>query len=255
MTVKPNILAIYPEVAESKIFDRMPPLGMLWIAAVLRDAGYRFRFVNEQVEEPDVAALADELEPALTLVGGTSHSRFDAFDRAARVKEGYPPTTVVYGGPHAAFTAEDTLTYVPDIDIVVHGEGERTAVYLARWKDSGGGTPGLYNIKSDFVQVRRARRLDRMGPLQSQSGRSTRAGPGIGTDGPLRDGTRIFGPSGDVHSHGPRVSGSVLLLFLVEDVRPVVRDPLAGQGRRRNRRFSRKIRYRGNKNLRQHIYA
>jgi radical SAM superfamily enzyme YgiQ (UPF0313 family) len=150
MTVKPNILAIYPEVAESKIFDRMPPLGMLWIAAVLRDAGYRFRFVNEQVEEPDVAALADELEPALTLVGGTSHSRFDAFDRAARVKEGYPPTTVVYGGPHAAFTAEDTLTYVPDIDIVVHGEGERTAVYLARWKDSGGGYSRIIQHKKRF---------------------------------------------------------------------------------------------------------
>lgn len=143
MTVKPNTLAIYPEVVESRVFDRMPPLGMLWIAAVLRDAGYRVRFVDEQVEDADVAVLAEELEPALTLIGGTSHSRFDAFDRAARVKEGYPPTTVVYGGPHAAFTAEDTLTHIEDIDVVVHGEGEHASLELARWKEASGAKDGL----------------------------------------------------------------------------------------------------------------
>jgi anaerobic magnesium-protoporphyrin IX monomethyl ester cyclase len=147
MTVKPKILAIYPEVIESRVFDRMPPLGMLWIAAVLRDAGYPVRFVDEQVEDADVAALAEELEPALTLIGGTSHSRFEAFDRAARVKERYPPTTVVYGGPHAAFAAEDTLTHIEDIDIVVHGEGEYASLELARWKEAGGGADELSKIK------------------------------------------------------------------------------------------------------------
>ena len=146
MTAKPNILAVYPEVTEPKVFDRMPPLGMLWIAAVLREAGYPVRFLDEQVEDEDVGALAEELEPALTLIGGTSHSRFEAFDRATRIKEAYPPTTVVYGGPHAAFTAEETLTHIPDIDIVVHGEGEYTALELARWKDSGGDTVELPNI-------------------------------------------------------------------------------------------------------------
>lgn len=146
MTAKPNILAVYPEVTESKVFDLMPPLGMLWVAAVLREGGYRVRFVDEQVEDADAGALAEELEPALTLIGGTSHSRFQAFARAARVKEAYPPTTVVYGGPHAAFTAEETLTHIPDIDIVVHGEGEYTALELARWKDSGGDTAELPNI-------------------------------------------------------------------------------------------------------------
>ncbi len=146
MTAKPNILAVYPEVTESKVFDRMPPLGMLWVAAVLREAGYPVRFLDEQVEDEDVGALAEELEPALTLIGGTSHSRFEAFDRATRIKEAYPPTTVVYGGPHAAFTAEETLTHIPDIDIVVHGEGEYTALELARGKDSGGDTVELPNI-------------------------------------------------------------------------------------------------------------
>jgi anaerobic magnesium-protoporphyrin IX monomethyl ester cyclase len=147
MTTDHNILAVYPEVAESKIFDLMPPLGMLWIAAVLRDAGYPVRFVDEQVEDVNVGALAHELEPTLTLIGGTSHSRFEAFDRAARVKEAYPPTTVVYGGHHASFTADDTLTHIDDIDIVVHGEGEYTTLELARWKEVDGSAEKLTEIK------------------------------------------------------------------------------------------------------------
>lgn len=146
MTAKPNILAVYPEVVESIIFDLMPPPGMLWVAAVLREAGYPVRFVDEQVEDEDVGALAEELEPALTLIGGTSHSRFEAFARAARIKEAYPPTAVVYGGPHAAFTAEDTLTHIDDIDIVVHGEGEYTSLDLGRWKENGGYTKQLAKI-------------------------------------------------------------------------------------------------------------
>ncbi|UCE26972.1 MAG: radical SAM protein [Candidatus Coatesbacteria bacterium] len=147
MAPKPNILAVYPEVAESKIFDLMPPLGTLWIAAVLREAGYPVRFVDEQVEDVDVGALAEELEPALTLIGGTSHSRFEAFDRAAQVKEAYPPTTVVYGGPHASFTADDTLNNIEDVDIIVHGEGEFTSLELARWKEAGGNAEKLAEIK------------------------------------------------------------------------------------------------------------
>jgi len=147
MTTDHNILAVYPELVESKIFDLMPPLGMLWVAAAFQDAGYPVRFVDEQVEDVDVGALAEELEPALTLIGGTSHSRFEAFDRAARVKKAYPPTTVVYGGPHASFTADDTLTHIDDIDIVVHGEGEYATLDLARWKETGGSAEELSRIK------------------------------------------------------------------------------------------------------------
>jgi len=141
-----NILLIYPEVIESRVFDRMPPLGLAWIAAVLRQAGYSPHIVDCQVDDRDPAKLAEELKPALTLIGGTSHSRFVAFAIADRIKQAYPTTKVVYGGPHAAFTAEDTLAHIPAIDIVVHGEGEKPSLELAKWAGNGGNLASIKGI-------------------------------------------------------------------------------------------------------------
>ena len=133
-----NILAIYPALREQRVFDPMPPLGLAWIAAALRQKGHNVRIVDEQVETIDINAWVQEMRPSVVLIGGTSHSRFHAFARAAAIRAALPETTIVYGGHHASFTADDTLLNVPAIDIIVHGEGEETALELVRWKEAGG---------------------------------------------------------------------------------------------------------------------
>jgi len=134
-----QILAVYPEEPELAVFEKMPPLGMLWVAGTLRRAGYEIEFLDQQIDERDPGAVAQEGCPRLLLLGGTSHSRFASFEAARRVKRTSPETRVVYGGPHASFTAEDTLTHVPEIDIIVHGEGEETSAELAEWSIRGEG--------------------------------------------------------------------------------------------------------------------
>ena len=146
MLNKQNILAIYPERIEQRVFDRMPPLGMAWISATLREAGFTVRLVDEQVEAKNIEYLVEDFKPFLVLIGGTSHSRFDAFKRAAEVKSVQPLTTTIYGGPHASFTAHDTLTNVEAIDIIVHGEGEHTILELADWKINDGAVNNLSHI-------------------------------------------------------------------------------------------------------------
>lgn len=153
MTPQMNILAIYPERLEQRTFDPMPPLGLAWIAAVVRSHRYHVRIVDEQVEKTDFERLMYELSPSIVLIGGTSHSRFDAFSRAAQAKAAVPEATVVYGGPHASFTAENTLSNVPDIDIVVHGEGEYTVLDIIRWKEAGGRPDRLEKIKGIAYRV------------------------------------------------------------------------------------------------------
>lgn len=146
MNQEHNILAIYPERIEQRVFDRMPPLGMAWIAANLREAGFNVRLVDEQVESVDMVKLAEDLQPILVLIGGTSHSRFDAFKHASEIKAALPNVTIVYGGPHASFTASDTLTNIEAIDIVAHGEGELTSLELAEWKIKNGAQSDLSKI-------------------------------------------------------------------------------------------------------------
>ena len=146
MLNKHNILAIYPERIEQRVFDRMPPLGMAWISATLREAGFTVRLVDEQVEAENIEKLVEDFKPILVLIGGTSHSRFDAFKRAAEVKSVLPLTTIVYGGPHASFTASDTFTNSNAIDIIVHGEGEQAILEIAEWKINKGTLSTLSKI-------------------------------------------------------------------------------------------------------------
>ena len=143
------VLAIHPTEPELPYFERMPPLGMLWIGGALRRAGHGVEFLDMQVDRRSPAEAAAALRPKLALIGGTSHSRFVAFQVASAVKEVSPGTIVVYGGPHATFTAHDTLTHVEAIDLMVRGEGEETAVEIAAWAQAGadrGRLPDIHGI-------------------------------------------------------------------------------------------------------------
>ncbi|MCK4413596.1 MAG: cobalamin-dependent protein [Candidatus Eisenbacteria sp.] len=142
-----NILAIYPQEPELPVFEKMPPLGMLWIAGELRRAGHQVVFLDEQVENRDAGHLAAELHPALALLGGTSHCRFRSFEIAASLKRHSPETTVVYGGPHATFAIEDTLAHIPTVDVIVRGEGEQACLELAQWASHGKHLAELSGIK------------------------------------------------------------------------------------------------------------
>jgi len=155
-----QVLAIYPCETEQRVFERMPPLGMLWIGGCLRRAGYGVEFIDQQVSELDPARVAAEARPRLALIGGTSHSRFASFELARRIKQHSPETIVVYGGPHASFTAEDTLAHVPDIDIVVRGEGEEVSLELAAWA-IGGRAEGAALARIRGIAYRESGRLVR----------------------------------------------------------------------------------------------
>jgi len=134
-----DVIGVHPYGGDLGVTDRTPPLGLLWIAAVLEREGFSVAVYDEQVAEGDLADFLAATRPRLALLSGTSHGRFRAFDYAAAIKRFDPSITVAYGGPHASFTAAETLARVPDIDLVGHGEGEETCLELASWKVRGGG--------------------------------------------------------------------------------------------------------------------
>jgi len=141
-----SVLAVHPRDPDLSYFEKMPPLGMLWLGGELLRAGHGVAFVDQQVDARDPAGAAADMRPSLALIGGTSHSRFASFDISCRIKEVSPQTTVVYGGPHATFTADDTLQNIPAIDIIVRGEGEEGCRELAAWAAAGGRRADLRKI-------------------------------------------------------------------------------------------------------------
>jgi anaerobic magnesium-protoporphyrin IX monomethyl ester cyclase len=131
-----DVLLLHPGEQE-KTFCYMPPLGMAWITSFLESKGISTTLIDLQVYHQNVDLLLQINKPRIVGIGGTTHSRFESFAIARQVKLYDPAIKVLYGGPHATFTAEDTLRHIPEIDIIVRGEGENTAFKVANCILSG----------------------------------------------------------------------------------------------------------------------
>jgi anaerobic magnesium-protoporphyrin IX monomethyl ester cyclase len=112
-----------------------PPLGILYCAGVLREAGIEVSLLDQPAkhfsldqtvnwvkkEDPDIIGFSVLLSTAK-----------EAPKIAERVKTENPNITVVFGSHHATFNAERILKKYPFVDIVVRGEGEHTSLEIAR---------------------------------------------------------------------------------------------------------------------------
>lgn len=128
----------------------MPPLGIAWLAAVLRENGFKNvslidSVINKQSNNEIVELLKKEDPDIIGLSFGTQN-RFYAFDSAKSIKKNFPKIPIVVGGPHPTLTADDTLQNIPEIDIVVRGEGEYTFLDLVRTINKKGDLRGVKGI-------------------------------------------------------------------------------------------------------------
>ena len=70
-------------------------------------------------------------------ITATTYTRYEAVKIAKFIKRNYPGSTIIVGGVHFMHCPEDTLASVPEIDIVVRGEGEIIIVALANAINNG----------------------------------------------------------------------------------------------------------------------
>ncbi|MGB7054580.1 MAG: radical SAM protein [bacterium] len=124
-----DILFVNPKEAGA-FFERMPPLGLAYIAANLEKNGYSVRIVDFEVEEQTLTHWLELYHPRVLGISGTSHTRFESFRLATEAKAFNPEIITIYGGVHATFTADNTLQHIAEMDYVVCGEGEDATVAL-----------------------------------------------------------------------------------------------------------------------------
>ena len=113
----------------------MPSLGICYIASVLEKEGHQVAIIDGYVEGLSMKALLSrvkEFNPDFLGTTFTTENRFGAFDLIRRVRQMLPHTFINAGGPHASLAADDTLRHIPELDAIIRGEGEQTAVLLAR---------------------------------------------------------------------------------------------------------------------------
>lgn len=117
-----NVVLIYPRYKTRMVGGLEEPLGLLYIAAMLRSLGHRVSLFDLSFEK-DLGAMAGVLART-DWVGFSSSSPLfgKALEVLAYVKSVTPGVPTVIGGPHASIAVDDVLS--SGFDYVVLGEGE-----------------------------------------------------------------------------------------------------------------------------------
>lgn len=127
----------------------VPPLGLLYISAALRRAGYNeIKLLHLDLARAGDTELKKELAafgPGLVGISAITAEAVSMHSTAALVKKCAPGVFVAVGGPHPTGYPGDCLGDA-NIDAAVLNEGEATVVELARAVETGaplGGIAGL----------------------------------------------------------------------------------------------------------------
>lgn len=125
----------------------MLPLGIAYIGSVLEKNGYRVNIIDMQVMNISIEQLRDLIYDEGGDIFGISCSLFSLRQgiRVSKIIKGIKPESIIIlGGACTVFSPTTILRRVPEIDIIVKGEGESTVLELV--KEIKKGNPYFKNI-------------------------------------------------------------------------------------------------------------
>jgi len=159
-TMTADVLLINPPDTKSKYkkyFNiRIPPLGILYIAAVLEENGVDVEVIDcaaGDIGYSGIEKRVKETEPFLVGITSTTPLIPEALRSAEAVRR-VSNAYIVLGGPHATFMHNEILRENASIDIIVKGEGEYTVLDIYRTLRTGGDLAAV-----DGIVYRRGERI------------------------------------------------------------------------------------------------
>jgi anaerobic magnesium-protoporphyrin IX monomethyl ester cyclase len=123
------------------------PLGTLYVAAAMIEAGHEVRFYNGAfLTHEDIMAGVTAFEPEFVGLYSTTFGWNKARKTAADLKRLRPNLFIVVGGPYAIAVQEDCLAACADIDALITGEGEYTVVEMLERRQAGKSLAGVKGV-------------------------------------------------------------------------------------------------------------
>lgn len=113
----------------------MPPMGLLYVAASLEQAGFEVHVYDAQIDPRALSQVLAETRPDVVGITCTSAVVGSTLAAAELIKEHAGDVPVVVGGVHPTVRPDDMLAS-PHVDVAVRGEGVWTMVELARAIDA-----------------------------------------------------------------------------------------------------------------------
>jgi radical SAM superfamily enzyme YgiQ (UPF0313 family) len=122
-----------PEKGVWYLGKRLPPIGLMYVAAALEKAGFEVQMLDNYLMKKttdEIKQYVTQINPQIVGItcGSATYSR--CIETARAIKEVLPSCKIVVGGWHASYVP-DSLLANPEIDYVVMGEGERAMEQLA----------------------------------------------------------------------------------------------------------------------------
>ena len=152
LLINPQTFQLIRESLPAVVEDEtgvFPPLGLLYVAAYAeRVAGCRVQVVDTQAEGLSMAALEARLAadpPDVVGIQAMTFTLLDALAVARAVRRTAPAATIVFGGPHPTLFPEETVA-LPEVDVVVCGEGEHAFARLLEALGGGGRLQGIPGV-------------------------------------------------------------------------------------------------------------
>jgi anaerobic magnesium-protoporphyrin IX monomethyl ester cyclase len=123
------------------------PLGTLYVAAAMQQAGHEVRFYNGAfMEHDEIMVQVKEYGPEFVGLYSTAFGWKKAMKAAAAIKENFDRVFIVVGGPYPVALQEKCLEDCPEMDAVVTGEGEITVVEILARLESGADLDGVKGV-------------------------------------------------------------------------------------------------------------
>jgi anaerobic magnesium-protoporphyrin IX monomethyl ester cyclase len=153
-----NLNMLYIRYAENVERERHLPLGPLYLTTALERAGFVVDFRDYQVSDaPDpfeLDALVEFCHDPAPVLGLSCMANLLPFTilAAQRLKQRFPDRTLVLGGVGAKGVERLVLERFPWIDLIAHGEAERSGPALLSALRNGGSleaVPGIFRRAPD----------------------------------------------------------------------------------------------------------
>ncbi|MBM4387713.1 MAG: cobalamin-dependent protein [Deltaproteobacteria bacterium] len=128
-------------------FSVVPPMGLMYLASVLREKGHRVRIVDTRIwrRHEEITSEVREFKPDLVGISAISFEARSLAGIAGCVKGVSEKIPVICGGAHPSSAHEECLAE-KNIDYAVIGEGEETLPELISAIDSGKGIEKVQGV-------------------------------------------------------------------------------------------------------------
>jgi len=143
--VNPPYERIAPGYAFIKhLANRSPSLGLLHLAAQVREHGYEPTILESDILDLDFDGVAERIIAAAPKYVGITLFTVGVWGSAQiarKVKQVLPDITIIVGGPHISSMGVETIKRFSEFDIAVQGEGEKVLVALLKAYEEADGQP------------------------------------------------------------------------------------------------------------------